>query len=122
GIESELGALDPGRPLLEQLNLFSAHRHLPIGNPREVAGWARLVAEITGTDRIADRYENNRYSADFRLNSRRHQVGVGDQHIRCEAHQLHEGRAYPAGIREGKASINADIAPFLPTKLLAFLP
>ena len=77
-----------------------------------------LGADKTGTQRIAHAYKNNRQGADFRLNNRCHQISIGDQHVRCEAHQLQKGGAYPASVRPGKANINADIAPFLPTQLL----
>jgi hypothetical protein len=71
-----------GRNFLEQLQPFSANRTLPIGEASEVAIGTRFVANKTRTDWIADAYENNRDGADFRLNNRRHQVGVGDQHVR----------------------------------------
>jgi len=81
-----------------------------------------LGADKTGTQRIAHAYKNNRQGADFRLNNRRHQVSIGDPHVWCEAHQFHKGGAYPAGIRARKTNVNADVAPFLPTQLLQFLP
>jgi hypothetical protein len=59
-------AFDFGRDLLEERQPFSANRTLPIGKPREVAVGTRFVADKTGTNRIADAYENNRYGANFR--------------------------------------------------------
>jgi hypothetical protein len=111
-----------GSNLFQQLQPLFAQRRSPIGEPREVTGGAGFVTDKAGTDRIADTYENNRYGADFRLNNRRHQVGVSDQRVRSETHQLREDSAYPAGIRRGKVDIDEDIAPFLPTQLLQFLP
>src|SRR5262245_20755429 len=118
GMHQEPTAFNLRRDLLQQYQPFSAHRRLPVGEPRVVAVWVRFVADKTGTDWIADTYENNRYSSDFRLSNCRHQVGVGDQNVRREAHQLHEGGAYRAGIPAGKPGINADVARFLPTELL----
>ena len=82
----------------------------------------RLVVDKTGTDRIADACKNNRQSADFRLNNLRHQISIGDQHVRCQADQFHKDGACSTGIRAGKANINADIAALVPTQLLQFLP
>ncbi len=119
----EADAFDLGRGLLEQLQPFPTHRRrVPIGEPRQVAVGTRIVADKTGTDGIANKYENNWYGADFRLNNRRHQIGVGDQDVRCEAHQLHDDGACLAGISRRKANIDVDIAPFLPTQLPQFLP
>src|SRR5215475_8638007 len=102
---------------------FSAdRRRVPIGEPCEVAVGTRIVADKTGTDRIANKYENYWYGADFLLNNRRHQISVGDQHVRCEAHQPPEHGACPAGIGRRKTNINADIAPFLPAQLPHLLP
>src|SRR5262249_46069236 len=115
-MQHEPDAFDLGRDLFEQLKPFSAHSwRVPIGEPREVAVGPRIVADKTGTDRIANKYKNDWCGADFRLNNRRHQIRVGDKEVRCEAHQLHEHGAYPAGNRRRKANINADIASFLAT-------
>src|SRR5215831_17123618 len=122
GIDQESDAFDLGRDLFEQLQPFSAHRHVPVCEPREVAVGTRLVVDKTGTDRIADACKNNRQSADFRLNNLRHQISVGDQHVRCQADQFHKDGACSTGIRAGKTNINADIAAIVPTQLLQFLP
>src|SRR5262249_8766975 len=54
GIDHEPDAFDLGRDLLEQLQPFSAHRHVPVCEPREVAVGTGLVVDKTRTDRIAD--------------------------------------------------------------------
>ena len=47
-------ALNRRHDLLEKLQPFSAHRALPIGEPREVGVGTRLVADKTGTNRISN--------------------------------------------------------------------
>src|SRR5262245_3604488 len=121
GMHHDPDAFDFGRDLLEKPNPFSGNRTLPIGESCEVAVGTRFVANKTGTDRIADAYENNRYSADFSLNNRRHQISIGDQHVWCETHQLRNSGSCPAGVRRRKANVNADIAPFVPPQILQFL-
>src|SRR5262245_5225885 len=121
GIHHDPDAFDLGRDLLEEPKPFSGNRTLPIGEPREVGVGTRFVANKTGLDRIADAYENNRYSADFRLNNRRHQISVRDQHVWCQIHQLHKGGAHLVGVRRREVNINADIAPFVPTQILESL-
>ena len=81
---------------------LSSSSHFPLiagesqlANPvRLPLGRASLLTK-PDTDRIADKYENNWYGADFRLNNRRDKIGVGDQHVRCKAHQVHEQRRVP---------------------------
>src|SRR5262249_57477013 len=106
GMHQDPDAFDLGSDLFEQPQPFFDQRRLPIGEPGDVAGGARFVIDKTGTDWITDTYENIRYGADFRLNNPRHQIGIGDQQVRCEAHQLRENGAYSAGIPPGKPDIN----------------
>src|SRR6516225_3848814 len=91
----EPDAFDIGRNLLKKLQPFSADRTVPVGESCEVAIGTRFVVNITGADRIPHAYENNRCGADFRPNNGGHEVGVGDQHVRCEARQLHKGWSAP---------------------------
>src|SRR6516165_10430914 len=122
GLHHEPDAFDIGRNLLKKLQPFSADRTVPVGKSCEVAIGTRFVVNVTGADRIAHAYENNRYGVDFRPNNARDEVGVGDQHVRCEPHQLPKVVAHPVSVRPWKAYIDADIAPFVPTQLLEFLP
>ncbi len=47
---------------------------------------------------------------------------ANSKHVRCQADQFHKDGACSTGIRAGKANIDVDIAPFLPTQLPQFLP
>src|SRR5262249_35104667 len=121
GLHHEPDAFNIGRNLLKKLQPFSANRAVPVGEACEVTIRARFVVNVTAADRIAHAYENNRCGADFRPNNGRHEVGVGDQHVRCETRQLSKGGAYPVSVRCRKANIDVDIAPIVPTQLLEFL-
>src|SRR5215831_2262615 len=102
---------------------LSSSSHFPLidmsqfANPvRLPLGRASLLTkpEPTGSPTLV---KNNRQSADFRLNNLRHQISIGDQHVRCQADQFHKDGACSTGIRAGKANINEDIAALVPTQL-----
>src|SRR5262249_32144665 len=123
GMHHESGSVDFRRDLFEQFQPFSTHRRgIPIGETPDVAVGASLGPDKTGTDWIADIHENNWRGVHFRTNYRRHQIGIGDQYIGPEIHQLNEDGAYSLGIRGGKANIDLEIAPLLPAQPIQFPP